>query len=191
MTVPNRELTAVFHDIKARIDNGPWKTGKLEIIHVLESIEEDADVPDESWTAFDSNGHYHALDHSQVRERLPKLYPTLIKKSEQRPCPDHDPLFCDGWIDTWYECSICQEKVTPKVRSGPHRVTVPVHEEYILTYHGRMPTNGLVTVCVESGGWQWFGVATVTEITSSTDENDCLATLHSYGRWGRRAVPKS
>ncbi|MEU8555934.1 hypothetical protein AB0C80_18360 [Streptomyces anthocyanicus] len=60
--------------------------------------------PDPSWRTTDSRGHGHAYADG------PDRYPTLVAVTGE-------PYWCDDCrdehTDTWYECRLCHEKITP------------------------------------------------------------------------------
>jgi len=63
--------------------------------------------PDPRWTYTDHAGHRHAYGADGP---APDRYPTLVlRESEPYWCPDCE----DEHTDTWFECPLCGEKITP------------------------------------------------------------------------------
>jgi len=85
--------------------------GELEFENDGEWVYSNLPEPDPSWRGTDSNGHEHWYSEGANR------YPTLKQVAG-------DPYWCDDCeeehVDTWMECPICGEQVTPGTRvPGP------------------------------------------------------------------------
>ncbi|MFF8299618.1 hypothetical protein ACF07M_30220 [Streptomyces globisporus] len=94
-----------------------FEDGVLEFNQDVEWITSDLPEPDPNWRGTDSNGH----EHHAVEESDRVVYPTLtLVAGEPYWCQDCQ----DEHTDTWWECSVCGEKVTPGTRaSTPKPVT--------------------------------------------------------------------
>lgn len=63
--------------------------------------------PDKAWVYVDKEGHAHSYADG---------YPTLVERSVHVPCDDPECFsggYCDGYEATWYECSLCGERIRP------------------------------------------------------------------------------
>ncbi|MFF0588369.1 hypothetical protein ACFYWD_20630 [Streptomyces sp. NPDC003781] len=85
--------------------------GTLEFENDGEWVVSDLPERDPEWRGRDSNGHEHYAAQSGEG---PVTYPTLAEVAGE-------PYWCvdcqDEHVDTWMECRICGEKVTPGTRS--------------------------------------------------------------------------
>ncbi|MFI8872523.1 hypothetical protein [Streptomyces sp. NPDC055243] len=90
--------------------------GELEFENDVEWIYSDLPEPDPNWRGSDSNGHEHHYAEG------PDRYPTLKQVAGE-------PYWCDSCedehVDTWLECPICGEQVTPGTRpSSPKPISM-------------------------------------------------------------------
>lgn len=81
----------------------------LEFVNDGEWMHSGFPGPDPNWRGVDSNGHEHYYDADAHGH-----YPTLRAMASE-------PYWCDSCedehVDTWLECPICDEKVTPGTRA--------------------------------------------------------------------------
>jgi hypothetical protein len=94
-----------------------FEDGVLEFEQDIEWITSDFPEADPNWRGTDSNGH----EHHAVEDSKRVTYPTLtLAAGEPYWCQDCQ----DEHTDTWWECPICGEKVTPGTRpSTPKPIT--------------------------------------------------------------------
>jgi hypothetical protein len=101
--------------------------GVLAFENDVEWIYSDFPEPDPNWRGEDSNGHEH---HAASSDRGLVTYPTLKQVAGE-------PYWCsdcqDEHVDTWLECPICGEQVTPGTRS-PSPKPVSLGQRY--TWNG-------------------------------------------------------
>ncbi|MFG6300509.1 hypothetical protein [Streptomyces rochei] len=85
--------------------------GTLEFENDGEWVTSNLPEPDPQWRGADSNGHEH---YAAQADEGPVTYPTLTQVAGE-------PYWCsdcqDEHVDTWLECPLCGEKVTPGTRS--------------------------------------------------------------------------
>lgn len=94
--------------------------GELEFESGGEWVRSSLPEPDPNWRGADSNGHEHYYAPG------PDRYPTLKQVAGE-------PYWCDSCedehVDTWLECPICGEQVTPGTRT-PEPVWVSKGSRY-------------------------------------------------------------
>lgn len=182
--------------IKIRINNGPEIGGSLTI----DTEQVDVTVmtksrPDPAWEHVDSNGHFHAYDQGGN-------LPTLESRSIHVDCAcqrneyDAEGWDCDGYDDTIYVCTICEETVEPK-----RIVTHPIGREYApgrttweLLVYADVTRGQRVSIRVTSGQPAdevvMFGVAEVVDVAMVRQEGaaqiQSLARLVGVGPLGER-----
>ncbi|MFF9269112.1 hypothetical protein [Streptomyces rochei] len=97
--------------------------GELTIEHEGEWVTSNSPQPDPHWRTTDKEGHQHAYVDG------PDRYPTLVSVTgDAYWCT----LCCDEHADTWYECRICGEKITPGTRIDTTPKWIAVSTTYTL-----------------------------------------------------------
>lgn len=103
--------------------------GELEFENEGNWVYSNLPEPDPNWRGADSNGHEHYYAEGANR------YPTLkVVAGEPYWCDDCE----EEHTDTWYECPICGEQVTPGTRT-PGPVWVSAGSRYF--WNGELISN--------------------------------------------------
>lgn len=105
----------------------------LEIEREMIEVSINLPQPDPNWTYTDRAGHDHAYSAQGSR------YPTLVRR-------ESDPYWCadcdDEHTDSWWECPLCGEKITPGTFIDSSRKFIPGLTMYRINGEDVSPAEG-------------------------------------------------
>lgn len=86
----------------------------------------EANVPDETWTATDENGHLHRYYWPNSSKRGDPELPTLARHVRHIDCDGTGfhpfEAFCEGYDEPYWLCVQCGDEIRPGMRRGTIRV---------------------------------------------------------------------
>lgn len=187
-------------NIKIRINDGPEIAGDLTIdTEQIDVTVMTKSKPDMAWEHVDTHGHFHAYDKDGE-------LPTLESRSIHVDCAcerdEYDPegWDCDGYDETIYVCTICEETVEPKVItwSPIGREYMPGRKTWTVTVDANLERDDKVSVRIVSGAPAdevvLFGVATVVAVGHTRQFGDGpverTVQLVGVGPLGERRVKR-
>ncbi|MEU1135099.1 hypothetical protein ABZ383_35480 [Streptomyces sp. NPDC005900] len=106
---------------------------ELEVDREMVEVTTNLPQPDPEWSYTDRAGHAHAYGSDADR------YPTLVIRSG-------DPYWCDDCqddhTDSWFECPLCGEKITPGTRIDSSPKFIPGATAYYIDGRAVSRTEG-------------------------------------------------
>lgn len=180
----------------ANINEALTLPGKLTVTQ--ERIDVSTNLPklDCNWTFVDSAGHFHAVSGGEL--------PTLRHVLEHRECDGSCGGVCDGagYHASVYFCTLCEERITPGTRPGPHFDSMPGRYDWQAQLEGfpvgALPRHGEVVSfrfdARDPASRTFFGPAGIGDltITSSPGGPPLVAlTLYPAGELGDRPLVKA
>lgn len=161
-------------NVNVSVDGKPPVDGLLVQTVNFDIIKSYGKEVDSNWEMVDAAGHYHAYNRSNETRFLSyKRYPTLremIRNHDHEYCDDGcciNDICEDLYQETYYQCLICQEEITPgaatvntvvrEPRSASWKLEIAPSPQFIVN------SEVSVRMFIDTANGQWFGVACVTD----------------------------